>query len=121
MTNVDIKHVIKKTFALCQEKIVHNTLIIETKTKLVSNKEFLNAKLPINKFLNVEKMNMWEILKLPKTPGTYVIEGIDKLNDVYAKAVYGWALAGKPNGVRAVLTTETIPSYISNDVEKIYF
>jgi len=114
-----IELVIKKSLELCQEKINNNVLLIETNEKLHKHVEFLKAKLPVNKFLNVEKLNSWEILKMPKTPGTYVIEGLETLDDMHSKAVYGWALNGKTNGVRAILVTKQVPNFIHSKIEQI--
>jgi hypothetical protein len=118
---MSIEQVIKKSLELCQEKITNNVLLIETNTELYKHKDFLKANLPINKFLNTEQMQPWELLKMPKVPGTYVIEGLDKINESYAKAIYGWALNGKVNGVRAILVTKSTPTYIASKIEKITY
>jgi hypothetical protein len=121
MTNTSIETVIKKSLELCQEKIPNNALLIETSDELYKNANYLKAGLPINKFLHTEKMHTWELLKMPKTPGTYVIEGIDRINENYAKAIYGWALNGKASGVRAILVTKTTPEYMLNKIERITY
>lgn len=119
--NDNLKYVINKVHELCREKIYNNVLIIKTDKKLCTEMNFLKAKLPINKFFDASKMPSWELLKMPKKPGTYIIEGLEQVNEEHKKAIYGWALNGKANGVRAVITTKDIPSYITSKTQQIVF
>jgi hypothetical protein len=116
----NIKNVIKKTLELCQERIENNVLLIESKNKFYRTLEYTKASLPIKKVYDVSEMPLWEVQKLPTEPGTYIYEGMDKLNKEVANWMYGWALNGKPKNVKVAFVSESFPNTVGYGAQKIF-
>jgi hypothetical protein len=115
----DLKNIIKKTQELCEERLQNNVLLIEGKVSLCASVDFLKAGLPVKRFYDVTKMQLWELLRPPTDPGVYVFEGVDKLSTAVANSLYGWALQGKNNGIRVAFVAEKFPQSVLNSAQKI--
>jgi len=115
----NIKNVIKKTLELCQERLQNNVLLVEGSVSLCKTAEFTKAGLPIKRYFNVCEMNPWELQKLPVVPGTYVFEGMEKLDSVTADTVYGWALRGKKEGVRVIFVSTNYPRAVQVNAQTV--
>jgi len=115
----NIKNVIKKTLELCQERLVNNVLLIESKEKFYKTLDFTKANLPVRKVYDVTTMSLWEVQRPPTEPGTYIYEGVDKLDKNTANWLYGWALNGKPKGVKIAFVSENFPNTVTYSAQKI--